>query len=192
MSAEPQPQRHWTVEEYLAYERQAEFRHELIGGEIVAMSGASRIHGRISWDIAGALHPQLASGDCEGFVSDMRVRIPMTERYTYPDIVVVCGEARFEDDELDTLVNPALIIEILSPSTEDHDRGRKLFHYRSIPSLQAILLVAQDQVHVEQLARQPDGSWLLTESDDRDAVLDLAAIGARLVLADVYRRLPDL
>ncbi len=190
MSAEPQ--RKWTVEDYLAFERGAEIRHELVDGEIVAMSGASRVHGRISWDITLALGPQLDSQGCEGFVSDMRVRIPMTERFTYPDIVVVCGEPRFEDAELDTLLNPTLIIEILSPSTEDHDRGRKLFHYRSIPSLQAILLVAQDKVHVEQLARQPDGSWLLTESDDRGEILDLAATGARLALADVYRHLPDL
>lgn len=190
MSAEPQ--RRWSVEEYLAFERQNEIRHEYVDGEVVAMSGASRAHGRISWNIAGALYPQLEKASCEGFVSDMRVRLPAAERYTYPDIVVVCGEPRFEDDELDTLLNPTLIIEILSPSTEDQDRGRKLFHYRSIPSLQVILLVAQDRVHVEQLARQPDGSWRLTESDDRDEVLDLAAIGARLALADVYRRVQGL
>ena len=190
MSAEPQ--RRCTVEEYLAFERKQETRHELVDGQIVAMSGASRAHGRISWNITLALGPQLEDQSCEGFVSDMRVRIPMTERYTYPDIVVVCGEPQFEDAELDTLLTPTLIIEILSPTTEDQDRGRKLFHYRSIPSLQTILLVAQDKVHVEQLARQPDGSWLLTESDDPKAVLDLAAIGARLALADVYRRVPAL
>ncbi len=190
MSAEPQHK--WTVDEYLAFERHDEVRHEFVDGEVVAMSGASRAHGRISWNIAGALYPQLEGARCEGFISDMRVRIPTTTRYTYPDIVVVCGEPQFEDDELDTLLNPTLIIEVLSPTTEDQDRGRKLFHYRSIPSLEVILLVAQDQVHIEQLARHSDGSWRLTETDDREGILDLAAVGARLALADVYRRVRGL
>ncbi len=190
MSAEPQ--RHWTVEEYLAFERQSETKHEYLDGEIFAMSGASRVHNRISWNITVALDPQLESQECEGFAADMRVHIPATERYTYPDIVVVCGEPQFEDAELDTLLNPTLIIEILSPSTEDHDRGRKLFDYRSIPSLETILLVAQSQVHIEQIARQDDSSWVLTETGDLDAVLDLPAIGSRLALADVYRRVPGL
>ncbi len=189
MSAEPQ--RKWTAEEYLAFERGSEIKHEFIGGEIFAMSGASRAHNRISWDIAVALDPHLDHG-CEGFAGDMRVHIPATDRYTYPDIVVVCGEPEFEDAELDTLLNPTLIIEVLSPSTEDHDRGRKLFDYRSIPSLQAILLVAQDQAHVEQLARQDDGSWRLTESDELGAVVELHGIDARLALADVYRRVPGV
>lgn len=190
MSAEPQ--RKLSGEEYLAFERQSEVRHEYVDGEIFAMSGASRVHNRISWNLTVALDPQLESRGCEGFAGDMRVHIPATGRYTYPDVVVVCGEPEFEDDELDTLLNPTLIIEILSPSTEDHDRGRKLFDYRSIPSLQVVLLVAQDQVHVEQLARREDGSWVLTETDDVGAPLDLPAIGSRLALADVYRRVPGL
>ncbi len=187
-----QPQRKWTVEGYLAFERENESRHEYGDGEIFAMGGASRIHNRISWNITVALDPQLESQGCEGFAADMRVGIQASERYTYPDVVVVCGEPEFEDAEVDTLLNPTLIIEVLSPSTEDHDRGRKLFDYRAIPSLQIILLIAQDRVHVEQLARQDDGSWVLTESDDLGAVVELPVIGSRLVLADVYRRVLGL
>lgn len=183
-----EPQREWTVEEYLAFERESDVKHEFADGELVAMSGASRAHGRIAWNIGGALYPQLQKADCEGFTAEMRVRIPATDRYTYPDLVVVCGEPEFEDAELDTLVNPTLVVEILSPTTEDYDRGRKLFHYRSIPSLQAALLVAQDEVHVELYERQGDGRWVLSETDDIGESLDLAAIGARLALVDVYRR----
>ncbi|MEM7588002.1 MAG: Uma2 family endonuclease [Acidobacteriota bacterium] len=187
-----EPQRKWTAEEYLAFERQQPLRHEYQDGEILAMGGASRIHNRISWNITVALDPQLSRLGCEGFASDMRVRLASSERYTYPDIVVVCGEPEFEDAELDTLLNPTLILEILSPSTEDHDRGRKLFDYRSIPSVQSILLVAQDRVHVEQLACQGDGSWVLTEADSLDAVVPLHGIDAQLPLTDVYRRVPRL
>ena len=188
MTAEPQ--RQWSVEEYLDFERQDSDRHEYLDGHILAMGGASRIHNRISWNITVALDSQLEAQGCEGFASDMRVHIHSTQRYTYPDIVVVCGKPEFEDAELDTLLNPTLILEILSSSTEDHDRGRKLFDCRSIPSVQAILLVAQNKAHVEQLARQGDGSWVLTEADALDAVVQLHGIEAQLALADIYRRVP--
>jgi len=188
MSAEPQHA--WTAEEYLSFDRGREGKHEFLDGQIVAMSGASRAHGRIAWNLAGALYPQLEGRGCEGFVGDMRVHVPVTDRYTYPDLVVVCGESEFEDAELDTLFNPTLIVEILSPSTEDRDRGSKLFHYRSIPSLRAILLVAQDRAHVERFVRQDDGGWLLSDHDGVDEVLDLPSIGARLAMADVYRKVP--
>ena len=190
MSAEPQ--RVWTAEEYLAFDRRHEGKHELLDGDILAMSGASRAHGRISWNVAGSLYPQLEKQGCEGFVGDMRVRVPVTDRYTYPDLVVVCGEPRFEDAELDTLLNPSLIVEILSPSTEERDRGTKLFHYRSIPSLRVILLIAQDKIHIEQFLRQDDGTWILSDTDDRDSVLELSAIGSRLTVADIYHRVPGI
>ncbi len=190
MSAEPQSK--LSVKEYLAFERQSESKHEFLDGEIVAMSGASRAHGRISWNLTVSLDAQLKGQGCEGFAGDMRVHIPVTDRYTYPDLVVACGEPHFEDAELDTLTNPTLIVEILSPTTEDKDRGTKLFQYRSIPSLQVILLVAQAEVHVEQYLRQEDGTWILTDFDDRADVLELPAIGSRLALADVYRRVPGL
>ena len=127
-----EPQRKWTAEEYLAFERQSEIRHEYFDGEVFAMSGASRAHNRISWNLTVALDPQLEGGSCEGFATDMRVYIPATERFTYPDLIVTCGDPELADAELDTLLNPTLIIEILSKGTEDYDRGRKLFDYRSV------------------------------------------------------------
>jgi Uma2 family endonuclease len=107
-------------------------------------------------------------------------------------VVVVCGQPRFEDEERDTLLNPTLIVEVLSPSTEDYDRGRKFGHYRSIPSLQVYLLVRQDRAHVELFTRQRDDRWVLWETDDLGATVDLPAIGATLALADVYDRVPGI
>ena len=188
MGAEPHPR--WTVEAYLARERAGEEKHEYCNGELFAMSGASREHNLIAWNIVGALHAQLKRGSCEGYAHDMRVHVPATGLCTYPDVVVVCGDPRFEDENRDTLLNPTLIVEVLSPSTEDDDRGRKFANYRSIDSLRSYLLVAQDQSHVEHFARQQDGRWLLSESDDPAAVLDLSAIRATLSIADVYDRVP--
>ncbi len=191
MTAEPG--RRMSVEEYLAFERQSEGKHEYLDGEVFAMTGASRQHNRISWNIVGALDPQLRDGGCEGFVGDMRLRIPDTGLYTYPDVVVVCGEPRFDDQKhLDTLLNPTLVIEVLSPSTEDYDRGRKFAHYRTLETLKMVLFVAQDRVHVEVFARQPDNSWILTETDRLEDTLDLPAIGANLPLAQVYSRVPGV
>ena len=188
-----EPERHWTVEEYLALERESETRHEYLDGEIFAMSGASRKHNRISWNIAEALGPQLRKGDCEGFVSDMRVHVPATGLFTYPFVVVVCGKVELREDEgTDTLLNPMLIVEVLSPSTEDYDRGRKFAHYRGIPSLRLYLLVAQDRAHVERFEKQPDGLWVLYETDDLEDRLELQAIGSSLALEDVYYRVPGI
>ncbi|MCP4662549.1 MAG: Uma2 family endonuclease [bacterium] len=141
MSAEAE--RKWTVEQYLAFERESETKHEYYDGETFAMAGASPAHNLISWNIAMALGPQVRSRGCFGFPADMRLRIPATGLYTYPDVVVVCGEPEF-DQQRDTLLNPTLIIEILSPSTEDYDRGRKFAHYRSLESLAAYLVIAQE------------------------------------------------
>lgn len=190
MSAEPQ--RTYTSEEYLTLERESETRNEYLNGEIFAMSGASRGHNLIGTNIVGALHTPLKRQGCEQYASDMRVRVPATGLYTYPDVVVVCGEPEFEDGEGDTLINPNLLIEILSPSTEDYDRGRKFAHYRSLPSLQAYLLVAQDHVHVELSTRHNNSFWMLWETDDLKATLEIPVIGVTLELADIYDRLPGI
>jgi Uma2 family endonuclease len=184
MSAEPQ--RHLTAQEYLAFERASEERHEFWDGEVVAMAGASPAHNGICWNLAGVLHPQLRGADCRGFVHEMRVRLPATNRYVYPDLVVVCGEPVFEEDDLDVLSNPALVVEVLSPSTEERDRGIKLFGYRGLPSLKVCLLVAQDRVWVEHWTRQPDGRWLVAEIADPAAIVDLPEIGCTLPLAEIY------
>jgi Uma2 family endonuclease len=177
-----------TEEEYLAFERASPERHEFLAGEIYAMSGASRRHGLITGDTFGSLRDQLRGRPCEVHVADLRVRIEASGLYTYPDVVVVCGEPQFLDSELDTLANPALLAEVLSPSTADYDRGGKFAHYRTLPSLAEYLVIEQEKVLVEHHVKQPDGSWLLTESRDLGATLELPSIGCRLALADIYER----
>lgn len=183
----PQAEPRLTVAEYLAFERTSEARHEFYAGEIFAMSGASAAHNSICWNLAVRLDPHLKSGGCRGFVNDMRVAVESISLFTYPDLVVVCGEPRFLDANLpDTLINPALVVEVLSPSTEDYDRGRKFAHYRTLPSLRGYLLLWQDQCHAELYLRQADGRWLLSETSDPASLLELPVAGATLRLADVY------
>lgn len=188
----PEPQRKWTFAEYLAYDRESETRYEFYDGEIFAMSGATRKHNLVNGNVYAALRPQVSSRGCEIYASDMRVRIPATDLSTYPDVVVVCGEPRFEDETEDTLLNPTLIVEVLSPSTEDYDHGKKFAHYRTLPSLQLYVMAAQDEVRVELFERQKDDRWILSESRDVDAALDLSAVGATLALREVYDRVPGV
>jgi Uma2 family endonuclease len=184
-----------SVEEYLAFERRSEGRHEYLDGEIFAMTGASRYHNRLAVNLAGILYPQLRGGPCELYIADMRVRVAATGLYTYPDLAVVCGEPRFDDAYLDTLLNPTLIFEILSPSTEATDRGRKFAHYQKVDSLAEVLLIAQDRVAVEHYSRQrpqppqPEViGWHLREATALEDRLSLPSIGCELPLAEVYER----
>ena len=179
---------HLTPEEYLAFERKATTKHEYFSGQIVAMSGASRAHNLITGNIFGSLYNQLVDGACETYVSDMRVKNHQTDSYTYPDIVVVCDEPRFEDDVFDTLLNPVVLVEVLSPSTEAYDRGEKFAHYRQMASLQEYVLVSQDRISVEHYLRQGT-QWLLTEFRGLEEVLSLISIGCELRLRDIYRRI---
>ena len=184
-------ERNWSIEEYLAFDRKAETRHEYFDGRVVAMAGSSREHNLITTNVVAALHPQLRGGDCEIYSSDMRVRIPATKRYTYPDVVIVCGGPEFADEDMDTLFNPTLLIEVLSPSTEGHD-WRKFSNFRTVPSLGAYLLVAQDRVHVERFTPHGDGRWILAEASGPETTLDLPEIGCKLTLADIYEGVPGL
>ncbi len=180
------PKTYFTPQEYLAIERKVEFKSEYIDGEMVAMTGASRQHNLITINIAREITQQLKGRPCEAYSSDMRVRIPDTNLYTYPDVVVVCGEPVFEDDQLDTLTNPTLIIEVLSESTESYDRGKKFRYYRTIESLAEYLLVAQDERRVEQYVRQTDGRWLLSEIRSLDGKAELLSIECLLNLSEIY------
>ena len=181
------PLRRLSIPEYLAVERQAETKNDYLDGEVFAMAGASRQHNRITLNLALALETQLEERDCEVFSSEMRVRTP-TNLFTYPEVLVACGPARFDDSELDTLLNPIVVIEVLSNSTEAYDRVTKLSHYRTIPSLQELLLVAQDKVHVEQLVRQTGNEWLFREVEDLESGVELPSIRCALTLRGVYRR----
>jgi Uma2 family endonuclease len=181
-----QPTTYLTPEEYLVIERKAAYKSEYIDGGMVAMTGASRRHNLITVNITGELSRQLKGRPCEGYVSDMRVRVPSTRLYTYPDVVVVCGEPQFEDEYVDTLLNPTLIIEVLSESTELYDRGKKFGFYRTIESLAEYLLIAQDECKAEQYVKQPDGRWLLSDYRSLEDVVELSSIQCRLSLKEVY------
>ncbi len=147
---------------------------------------ASRKHNLITVNIVSELHTQLKKGDCEVYVGDMRVKIDPTGLYTYPDVVVTCDESQFEDDELDMLLNPMLLIEVLSKSTEAYDRGRKFAHYRKLGPLREYVLISQQKHHVEHFARQPDNQWLLSETTDPRGRVVLPGIDCTLSMAEVY------
>lgn len=185
MAALPE-KRFYTPEEYLALDRAAACKSEYHAGEIFAMAGGSDSHDTIIVNLTVSLGTQVRGGPCRLSTADMRVHIPGADRYTYPDLTVVCGERQFADGRRDVLLNPTLVVEVLSPTTEAYNRGEKAQAYRQLPSLQEHLLIAQDRPHVEQYTRQPDGRWLLSEADDLAAVLHLASIGCDLALADVY------
>lgn len=188
MASQPEPR--IQPAEYLERERRAETRSEFLNGEIFAMAGASREHGLVTGNVFASLHGQLRDRDCEIYASDMRVHVSATGLYTYPDVVAVCGEPRFQDDELDTLLNPTLIVEVLSPSTEDYDRGTKFAHYRTIGTLREVLLLPQDRAGAEHYVRQDGDRWLMTRTQDPLGVLPLPSIDATLDLSEIYARVP--
>ena len=186
-----------TPEEYIAFERKAipdadTVRSEYVNGEIIAMSGASRAHNLITINISTALHSRLRGSGCETYANEMRVSSGATSSYFYPDVVVVCEEPRFEDDVFDTLLNPILLVEVLSPSTEAFDRGEKFAHYRHLASLQEYVLVAQDQMLVEHYRRQ-EKQWILTDFRKGEKMLSLPSIQCELPLQEIYERVtfPD-
>jgi Uma2 family endonuclease len=182
------PENFMTPEDYLKFERASETKHEYLAGEIFAMSGVSRSHDRIVNSISSYLYAQLLEGPCESFSSDMRVKVHSSVYYTYPDLSVVCGEQEFEDSAVDTLLNPTIVIEVLSPSTERYDRGKKFNHYKTVSSLQEYILIAQDSPQVERFVRRPDGEWTFTVLVGLEAVLELPLIQCRLPLEKIYER----
>jgi Uma2 family endonuclease len=186
LSMATEPHQRLTIQEYLALERQSETKNDYLDGEMFAMSGASREHNLVCGNIFAALHGQLGGSACEVYSNDMRVRTP-DDLLTYPDVVVACGEPRFGDDELDTLLNPTLIVEVLSKSTEAYDRITKLDHYRTTPSLSEILLVAQDRPRVEHWTRQGD-RWVFEDIQDLEATVELPSIRCTLSLKTAYER----
>jgi|SRR5579884_64442 Uma2 family endonuclease len=177
----------YTPEEYLAIERRnAGQRSEYLAGEIFAMGGASERHNLIVTNIVRELSIQMKGQPCKVYSSDMRVKVASTGLYTYPDIVALCGEAKFDDDQKDTLLNPTLIIEVLSKSTEGYDRGEKFEHYRKLQSLAEYILVSQEKRHVDHYVRQPDNQWLLSESSNPQDTIQLPSINCSLAIAEIY------
>jgi Uma2 family endonuclease len=152
-----------------------------------AMAGASNRHSLIKDNVARETGYQLKGGPCQVVTSDQRVKVDITGLYTYPDVVIYCDDARFEDNKSDTLLNPRVLVEVLSDSTEKYDRGTKFGHYRQIPSLQEYILIAQDRPLVERYVRQADNSWLLTVFDQLEMVFPFVSIPAQIPLEEVYR-----
>ena len=181
-----QQRRYVTPQEYIENERQAEFRSEYLAGEIFAMAGATRSHNLIVLNIAEELRSHRKGGACEVFANDMRVEVSPTGLYTYPDLVVVCGEPQFKDTVEDTILNPTIIVEVLSKSTGSYDRGEKFEHYCRLAALTDYLLVSQDRAAIEHRTRKSDNTWQLTFYYGLDAVVPLPAIGCELRLSDVY------
>ena len=179
-------QTYLTPEAYIVLERKATLKSEYLSGEIVAMSGASDTHNLITMNVAAGLYNQVAERECRVYASDMRVGIGIGVSYFYPDIAVTCEKPRFEDDTFDTLINPQVIIEVLSTSTENYDRGEKFVRYRQLASLQEYILISQDQIRVEHYRRQ-DKQWVLSEFRTLEKVLPLVSIGAELSLHQIYR-----
>lgn len=194
MTAQPKP--YITEELYVEQERQSTTKHEYYNGTIYAMAGASEQHNLIALNIAAALHTMLRGKGCRAYPSDMRVKVMKTGLNTYPDFSIVCGQSQFtETTKRDTLTNPTIIIEILSPSTERYDRGMKFQHYRNIISLKEYILVSQDKYHIERFIRQDNNEWIFSEALGLEAALTLASIDGSLSLQDVYEQVvvaPDI
>jgi Uma2 family endonuclease len=176
-----------TPQEYLAQERAAPFKSEYYRGETFAMAGAKHQHCLVKVNLAGETRSGLKDGACQVMTSDMRVKVDATGLYTYPDIVIVCDRPKFEDNVFDTLLNPLVLIEVLSDSTEGYDRGPKFAQYRRIPSLREFVLAAADRVRIERYIRQPDDNWLLTEFADANGEFAFASVPVRVSIAEVYR-----
>lgn len=177
-------------EEYLDNERASDTKHEYLNGDVFAMAGASRAHNQITSNLVVALGNKLAERPCSVYVSDMKVRTKTkeTNKYSYPDVVVTCGDESFGDDKNDVLLNPLLIIEVLSESTEAYDRGLKFFHYQLIPSLSDYLLVTQDFCRVEHYQRREDQQWVYSEYHDPQDLVEIATLNCSLTMAEIYRR----
>ncbi|MFO0591212.1 MAG: Uma2 family endonuclease [Polyangiaceae bacterium] len=177
--------RTWTAEEYLAWEAEQPIRHEYSGGQVFAMAGASAEHNQIVANVLGELRSALREKPCRVFASDMRLKIPETGIYTYPDAAVVCGQPMYEDEKRLTLLNPTVLVEVLSDSTESYDRGKKFQAYRSVPSLTDYLLVAQDTVWIEHYVRTADSGWILHDTLP-GGVVRLASCGVELRADEIY------
>lgn len=174
-------------EQYLEQERRAEFKSEYYRGEVFAMAGASFEHTLIKDNLAREAGNQLKDGNFRVLTSDIRVKVDATGLYTYPDIVIVCDPPKFEDSHFETLLNPQIIIEVLSNSTEKCDRGDKFRQFRGIPSLKEYVLVSQNLPLLERYVRQPHDDWVLTAFEDPSGAFEFSSLPVRISLSDVYR-----
>lgn len=186
----PRTLSHFSPEEYLAFERGTDARHEYLDGHVYAMAGESIEHSRICVNVAGELRSRLKGSPCEVLSPNMKVVTSPSGLFSYPDVVVICGEPQFYDERRDILTNPTVVFEVLSPSTEAYDRGEKFLRYRTqIETLREYVLVSQHRPLVEHYVRQPDGSWSYSSAGDLSEAIDLPSIDCRLPLSEIYDRI---
>lgn len=183
-----QPTYHLSPEEYLAVERRAEYKSEYIDGVMYQMAGGSEAHNLITGNVVTELNVQLRDTPCKVYPSDMKVREPGSRKFHYPDVSVVCVETQFADQHRDVILNPVLIVEVLSDTTAAYDRGKKFQSYQQINALQEYVLIAQDEPVVEQFVRQADGSWRYTKVESLDENVSLSSVDCRLALKDIYAK----
>jgi Uma2 family endonuclease len=181
-----EPSRRLTAEEYLGLERAAVFRSEFFEGEMFAMAGGTPEHSLIATNLAGEFRNRLKGHHCVPYNADLRVKVEATGLFTYPDLSIVCGPLKLAPGTNDTIVNPAMLVEVLSDSTEGYDRGKKFEHYRQIPTLREYLLVSQKEPRVEQFVRQADGKWLLNEAFGIEKSLELPSLQISISLGEVF------
>ncbi len=181
--------RHYSPEDYLKLERSAEFRHEYLDGEIFEMAGESLSHSRICVNLAGSARNALKGKSCEPLSPNMKVRTSTASLFAYPDLTIVCGEPLFHDTKQDVLINPRVIFEVLSPSTEIYDRTTKFQKYRmGNETLTDYVLVSQDKPFVEHFSKQPDGKWLYRSYAEISDILQVESIECALNLKEIYER----
>lgn len=175
-----------TPAEYLAVERASDTRSEFHDGVMYAMAGGTYRHSRVKTNLTGAASIRLRGQSCQPTDSDMRVLVERTGLYTYPDLTIVCGQPSFEDEVQDSLLNPTVIFEVLSPSTGNYDRGKKFWNYRQLASLKDYILVSTEEILIEHYTRQAAGQWLLTTSEGGDAMLRIGSLNLEIPLAEIY------
>lgn len=178
----------YTAEEYLALDRAAEFKSEYVAGEIFAMGGATPKHVLIAGNIAAEFRNRLRDTSCQVYSADLRVRAEADNAYYYPDVAVVCGRPEYSDGRKDTVVNPLVIVEVLSPATRNYDRGDKFAHYRRIAALREYILIDQDARHIERFVRKED-IWEFSEIDDPNASLEIPTLQIAVPLAEIYAKI---
>jgi len=179
----------YTPDEYLAFERTSDTKHEYLDGQIYAMAGASPTHNQICFNISGEIHPQIKDTSCIGYTSDQKIRTDPMDLFSYPDLTVVCGDPIFHDEQKDVILNPTVIIEVLSPRTETYDRSTKLDRYQNIRTLTDYILISQNRPCVEHYARQKGKrQWLFTIETSLEAEIKITSIKCKLKLADIYNR----
>ena len=176
----------FTETEYLALEKASDRKHELVDGAIVAMAGARPPHNALASNMSAALVVLTRGRGCLTLNSDQRVHVPATKLYTYPDVTVACGERRYDDADPPSLLNPTLVVEVTSDSTEDFDRGKKFLHYQSIAELRHYVIISHGARRIDHFRREGDGQWHLTTHTRDDALVDVPDHGGVIALSDVY------